>query len=66
MDYALVDVTEIKDVKCGDQVVLIGKQGNDEITATEVAGWLNTINYEVVSTILPRVPRDITENIDLG
>lgn len=66
MDYALVDVTEIKDVKCGDQVVLIGKQGNDEITATEVAGWLNTINYEVVSTILPRVPRDIIENIDLG
>jgi alanine racemase len=38
-------------------VVLIGPQGEDEITAEEVAGWLGTVNYEVVSEILARVPR---------
>lgn len=59
MDYALVDVTGIPDVKRGDAVVLIGSQGNDQITADEVAGWLGTINYEVVSTLLPRVPREV-------
>jgi alanine racemase len=37
--------------------VLIGRQGEDEISAEEVADWLGTINYEVVSEILARVPR---------
>jgi alanine racemase len=61
MDYALLDVTEVEGVKRGDPVVIIGKQGQDEITADEVAGWLGTINYEVVSAILPRVPREVGE-----
>jgi alanine racemase len=61
MDYALIDVTDIAGVKRGDPVVIIGKQGEDEITADEVAGWLGTINYEVVSAILPRVPREVGE-----
>jgi alanine racemase len=59
MDYALIDVTEIAEVKRGDPVVLIGAQGHESITADEVAGWLGTISYEVVATILPRVPREI-------
>jgi alanine racemase len=59
MDYAMVDVTEIAEVKRGDPVVLIGAQGDECITADEVAGWLGTINYEVVSTLLPRVPREV-------
>jgi alanine racemase len=59
MDYALLDVTEIAGVKRGDPAVLIGSQGEDCITADEVAGWLGTINYEVVSTLLPRVPREV-------
>jgi alanine racemase len=59
MDYAMVDVTEIAEVKRGDPVVLIGVQGDECITADEVAGWLGTINYEVVSTLLPRVPREV-------
>jgi alanine racemase len=37
--------------------VLIGRQGEDEITAEEAANWLGTVNYEVVSEILARVPR---------
>lgn len=61
MDYAMVDVTDIAGVKRGDPVTLIGAQGDDRITAEEVAGWLGTINYEVVATILPRVPREVGE-----
>jgi alanine racemase len=59
MDYALIDVTAIPGVKRGDPVVLIGAQGDDAITADEVAGWLDTISYDVVATILPRVPREV-------
>jgi alanine racemase len=59
MDYAMLDVTDIPQVKRGDPVVLIGAQGGDTITAGEVAEWLGTIAYEVVSTILPRVPREV-------
>ncbi len=57
MDQLLVDVTEIEDVKVGDEVVLIGKQGKDEITATEMADLIGTINYEITCGISKRVPR---------
>ncbi len=57
MDYTMVDVTHIEGVRPGDEVVLIGRQGEQEITAEEVAERLGTINYEVVSQILARVPR---------
>ncbi len=59
MDYALIDVTDIGPVKRGDPVVLIGSQGDERITADDVATWLGTITYEVVTTILPRVPREV-------
>ncbi len=57
MDQAAVDVTHIPDVRIGDEVVLIGRQGQERITAEDVARCLGTINYEVVSAILARVPR---------
>ncbi|WP_026369492.1 alanine racemase [Kallotenue papyrolyticum] len=57
MDYAMIDVTDIPGVHPGDEVVLIGQQGDDRISAEEVADWLGTIAYEVVAAILPRVPR---------
>ncbi len=57
MDQTMINVTHIPNVRVGDAVVLIGRQGDDQITAEEVAGWLGTINYEVVSEILARVPR---------
>ena len=57
MDYAMVDVTDIPDVAVGDETVLIGSQNDQTITASDVANWLGTINYEVVAAILPRVPR---------
>jgi alanine racemase len=57
MDQTMIDVTDIPDVRQGDDVVLIGRQGQEEITAEEVAASLGTISYEVVSEILARVPR---------
>jgi len=53
----MVSVSHIPHVRAGDEVVLIGRQGDDVISAEEVADWLGTINYEVVSGILARVPR---------
>jgi alanine racemase len=44
-------------VAVGDEVVLIGRQGDQEITAGEWAGLLDTISYEVLCDIGPRVPR---------
>jgi alanine racemase len=57
MDQTMINVSHIPNVRVGDEVVLIGRQGKDEITAEEVAEWLGTINYEVISEILARVPR---------
>ncbi len=57
MDYTMIDITDIPGVRVGAEVVLIGPQGTARITAEEVASWLDTINYEVVAAILPRVPR---------
>ena len=57
MDQTAINVTHISNVRQGDEVVLIGRQGTDAITAEEVADWLGTINYEVVSELLARIPR---------
>jgi Alr-MurF fusion protein len=57
MDQTMLDVTDIPGVRQGDEVVLIGRQGEAEITVEQVAERLGTINYEVVAEILARVPR---------
>jgi len=57
MDQSLIDVTHLPAIREGDEVVLIGEQGGERITVGEVAERLGTINYEVVSEILARVPR---------
>lgn len=57
MDQTMINVTHIPDVQQGDEVVLIGRQGDEEITVDEIATRFGTINYEVVSQILARVPR---------
>lgn len=56
MDQIVVDVGDA-DVSMGDEVVLIGTQGSDEITATELARRLDTINYEIVTRLGPRLRR---------
>jgi alanine racemase len=57
MDQCMIDVTHIAGVHQGDEVVLIGRQGEDELTADEIAHKLGTIAYEVTSELLARVPR---------
>jgi alanine racemase len=57
MEKAAINVTHIPNVTVGDEVVLLGRQGADTITADEVAARWGTINYEVVTSILPRVSR---------
>lgn len=57
MDLTLLDVGEVPDVAIGDEVVILGRQGNLEITAEEIAATLDTINYEIVTSIAARVPR---------
>jgi alanine racemase len=57
MDQCMIDVTHIAGVRQGDEVVLIGRQGEDELTAEAVAARLGTISYEVVAALLARVPR---------
>jgi alanine racemase len=57
MDQFVVDITGIEGVSQDDEVVLIGSQGDVTITAEEVAALAETINYEVTTSLLPRVPR---------
>jgi len=58
MDQSLVDVTARRGhVQLGDEVVIIGKQGAEEVTADELADKIGTINYEMVAHIAQRVPR---------
>ena len=57
MDMVMVDVTGVKGVTLGDEVVLIGAQGKERITAEEMACWTKTINYETTCNVSYRVPR---------
>ncbi len=57
MDMVMVDVTHISGAAVGDEAVLIGRQGEDQITANDIANWNGTIPYEVLCAIGPRVPR---------
>ena len=57
MDMVMVDVTRISGVIVGDEVVVIGRQGENQITADDIAAWTGTISYEVLCSIGPRVPR---------
>lgn len=57
MDLVTVDVTNIDGAAVGDEVVLLGRQGGEEITAEELAAKLDTISYEVFCNVGARVPR---------
>ena len=62
MDQSLVDVTPLKGgVELGDEVTIIGRQGDEEVTADELAAEMGTINYEIVTSIASRVPRIAVE-----
>jgi alanine racemase len=57
MDQTMVDVTDIPGAEADAEVVIIGKQGEQEIPAEEVGQKAGTNNYEVVTTISARIPR---------
>ena len=62
MDQMMCDVTGIPDVKIGDEAVLIGRQGDECITADEMAERAGTISYEILLCISDRVPRIFSED----
>ncbi|MFY9139959.1 MAG: alanine racemase [Thermacetogeniaceae bacterium] len=66
MDQLMVDVGHIHDVQQGDEVVLLGRQEGEEITADELAEKLGTISYEILCMISERVPRVYLCNKDKG
>ncbi len=59
MNLTMIDVTDVPDLKLEDEVVLLGKSGNEQITAEQMANWAGTINYEIVTRISPFLERRI-------
>ena len=57
MDQMMVDVSEVEDVEPGDEVILIGRDGDVSITAEDLGKWSNTISYEVLLAATERVHR---------
>src|SRR4030043_161534 len=57
MDFIMVDATDIPRVSVGDEVILMGKQGKEQITAEEIEEKSNSVSYEVLCAIGKRVPR---------
>jgi alanine racemase len=57
MDMTMVDVTDVPGVQVGHEAILIGQQGQERITAADLAAWQQTIPYEVLCAIGQRVPR---------
>jgi len=57
MDLTMVDVTSIEGVSVGDEVVVLGRQGGEEIRVEEIAAKAGTISYEIFCNISARVPR---------
>lgn len=57
MDMMMVDITDAPEVSVGDEVVLAGRQGDEEITWAELAQKAGTIDYELCTLLMPRVPR---------
>jgi alanine racemase len=61
MDAITLDVTDVPGVQVGDVATLIGADGDEQITAEDVGDWSNTISYEVLTSIGPRVERRYSE-----
>lgn len=62
MDQCMIDITDISNVKIGDEVVLFGNGSNNSLHIDEIANILGTINYEVVCMVGKRVPRVYIKN----
>ncbi len=59
MDQCMIDVTNVNNINVGDEVIIFG---DGQITADNIAEWMNTINYEVLCLVSKRIPRIYKEN----
>ncbi|MDZ4726106.1 MAG: alanine racemase [Leptospira sp.] len=59
MNMTMIEITHIPEAVLGDEVIIIGTSGKETISADDHAAWSNTINYEVVTSILDKFPRTI-------
>ena len=57
MDQTVVDVSHLDNPACGDEVVMVGRQGAEEIGVSEFSAWSDTIAWETLVSITKRVPR---------
>ena len=57
MDQFMIDVTDIPNVKTGDEVILLGESNGINFNADDIAKCMNSINYEVLCLLKKRVPR---------
>ena len=57
MDQCMVDVTDVPDVKVGDEVIIMGTDGKNTILADDIAKATGTINYEIVCAFGQRLPK---------
>ncbi|MBE5759846.1 MAG: alanine racemase [Clostridiales bacterium] len=57
MDQIMLDITDVPDLSIGDEVVLMGRQGSECITADELAAYAGTISYEILTSFKGRMPR---------
>lgn len=60
MNMCMVDVSDIPGAALEDEVVLLGRQGDERVSAEQLAAWCGTISYEIVSRIHPALPRVVT------
>jgi alanine racemase len=61
MNLMMVDITDIKGVKLEEEATLIGRSGNEVISAEQLANWAGTINYEILARLSPLIPRVIVK-----
>ncbi|MDH4035299.1 MAG: alanine racemase [candidate division Zixibacteria bacterium] len=60
MNLTMVDITDIKGVRTGDEVTLIGRDGDEVLTVEQLASWAGTINYEILARLSPLIQRVIS------
>jgi alanine racemase len=65
MDQCMIDVTNIENVKTGDEVIILGEEGDLKFNADDMAGALGTINYEILCMLKSRIPRVYIKNKEI-
>lgn len=65
MDQCMIDVTDIENVKTGDEVIILGEEGKLKFNADNMAEALGTINYEILCKIKSRIPRVYIKNKEI-